>query len=113
MLDAPDNLVVVPSTGDVFLQEDGSGTQYVRGVTPKGLIYDFARTILNRAARVWRDEGKPWLSTSPLIEMLDEKAQARPPRARPSRADTRSSGSVNLGLTRPLRSQQSKAGAEQ
>lgn len=46
-LEAPDNLVVVPSTGDVFLQEDGPGTQYVRGVTPKGLIYDFARTILN------------------------------------------------------------------
>ncbi len=46
-LEAPDNLVVVPSTGDVFLQEDGPSTQYVRGVTPKGLIYDFARTILN------------------------------------------------------------------
>ena len=29
------------------LQEDGPGTQYVRGVTPKGLIYYFARTILN------------------------------------------------------------------
>ena len=45
-LEAPDNLVVVPSTGDVFLQEDGPGTQYVRGVTPKGLIYDFARTMV-------------------------------------------------------------------
>lgn len=39
-----------------------------------------ARTILNRAARVWRDEGRPWLMTSPLIELLDEKAQARQPR---------------------------------
>ena len=47
-LEAPDNLVVVPATGDVFLQEDGpTATQYVRGVTPKGLIYDFARTIVN------------------------------------------------------------------
>ena len=46
-LEAPDNLVVVPATGDVFLQEDGGGDQYVRGVTGSGLIYDFARTVLN------------------------------------------------------------------
>ncbi len=46
-LEAPDNLVVVPQTGDVFLQEDGLGEQYVRGVTRRGDIYDFARTILN------------------------------------------------------------------
>lgn len=39
-----------------------------------------ARTVMNRAARVWRDDGRPWLATSPLIELLDEKAQARPPR---------------------------------
>lgn len=38
-----------------------------------------ARTILNRAARVWRDDGKPWLSSAPLIEMLDEAEQRRPP----------------------------------
>ena len=37
----PDNLVVVPATGDVFLQEDSDGEQFVRGVTPRGLIYDF------------------------------------------------------------------------
>lgn len=37
------------------------------------------RTILNRAARVWRDDGKPWLSSAPLIEMLDEAEQRRPP----------------------------------
>jgi integrase len=41
---------------------------------------EVARTVLNRAARVWRTNGKPWLSSSPLIEMLDESAQARPPR---------------------------------
>lgn len=41
---------------------------------------EVARTTLNRAARVWRDGKKPWLQTAPLIEMLDEKAQARPPR---------------------------------
>jgi secreted PhoX family phosphatase len=48
VLDAPDNLVVVPATGDVFLQEDGGGgEQFVRGVTRRGEIYDFARTVLN------------------------------------------------------------------
>ena len=46
-LEAPDNLVVVPHTGDLFLQEDGGGEQYVRGVTTGGLIYDFARTVIN------------------------------------------------------------------
>jgi secreted PhoX family phosphatase len=47
VLDAPDNLVVVPDTGDVFLQEDGGGEQFVRGVTRRGEIYDFATTVLN------------------------------------------------------------------
>lgn len=47
VLDAPDNVVVVPATGDVFLQEDGGGDQYVRGVTKRGDIYDFAKTVLN------------------------------------------------------------------
>jgi hypothetical protein len=32
---------------------------------------EVARTVLNRAARVWRGDGKPWLSSAPLIEMLD------------------------------------------
>ena len=40
---------------------------------------EVVRTVMNRAARVWRDEGKPWLSAPPLIEMLDERAQARKP----------------------------------
>jgi integrase len=39
---------------------------------------EVARTILIRAARVWRDEqGRPWLDTAPLIEMLKE--DPRPP----------------------------------
>jgi uncharacterized protein len=46
-LEGPDNLVVVPHTGDVFLQEDASGEQFVRGVTRRGTIYNFARTALN------------------------------------------------------------------
>ena len=40
---------------------------------------EVVRTVLNRAARVWRTDGKPWLSTPPLIEMLDERAQRRLP----------------------------------
>ena len=43
----PDNLVLVPQTGHVWLQEDGDDEQYVRGVTRRGEIYDFARTGLN------------------------------------------------------------------
>jgi uncharacterized protein len=47
-LENPDNLVVVPATGHVFLQEDSGGEQFVRGVTRRGKIYDFARTALNQ-----------------------------------------------------------------
>jgi secreted PhoX family phosphatase len=46
-LQSPDNVVVVPATGDIFLQEDGNGEQFVRGVTRAGEIYDFARTTDN------------------------------------------------------------------
>ncbi|WP_298929104.1 tyrosine-type recombinase/integrase [uncultured Ramlibacter sp.] len=40
---------------------------------------EVVRTTVIRAARVWRDGGKPWLATAPLIEMLDEKARKREP----------------------------------
>jgi uncharacterized protein len=46
VLENPDNLVVVPATGDVFLQEDSDGEQFVRGVTTRGEIYDFAHTVI-------------------------------------------------------------------
>ncbi len=46
-LEGPDNVVYVPRTGDVFLQEDASGDQFVRGVTEQGEIYDFAQTVSN------------------------------------------------------------------
>jgi uncharacterized protein len=46
-LQSPDNVVVVPATGDIFVQEDGAGAQFVRGVTLDGEIYDFARTTAN------------------------------------------------------------------
>jgi uncharacterized protein len=47
VLENPDNLVVVPETGDVFLQEDSDGEQFVRGVTKRGEIYDFAHSVIN------------------------------------------------------------------
>jgi len=52
-------------------QDDG-----VKNVTINRSL-EVVRTTLNRAARVWREDGKPWLSTAPLIEMLDESAQKR------------------------------------
>ena len=46
-LENPDNVVVIPATGDVFLQEDSDGEQFVRGVTKRGTIYNFAQTLVN------------------------------------------------------------------
>jgi integrase len=43
------------------------------------LSLEVVRTVLNRAARVWRANGRPWLSVAPLIETLDERQQRRPP----------------------------------
>ena len=47
VLQSPDNVVIVPKTGHIVLQEDGSGEQFLRGVTPQGKIYDFAKTAAN------------------------------------------------------------------
>lgn len=44
-LDSPDNLVVTP-WGDVWLAEDGDGAQRIRGLTPDGRTYSFARNRL-------------------------------------------------------------------
>ena len=48
-LENPDNIVIVPKTGDIFLQEDSSGDQFVRGVTRDGEIYDFCKNQTNGA----------------------------------------------------------------
>lgn len=58
---------------------DGQPARAVKPSTVNRSL-EVARTILNRAARVWRDSGKPWLAASPLIEMLDEEATRRRPR---------------------------------
>jgi uncharacterized protein len=46
-LEGPDNVVIVPRTGDIFLQEDASDQQFIRGLTQDGRIYDFAATVTN------------------------------------------------------------------
>ncbi len=46
-LENPDNVVIVPQTGDIFLQEDSPGEQYIRGLTQDGSIYDFALALTN------------------------------------------------------------------
>ncbi|HEU0053158.1 MAG TPA: alkaline phosphatase PhoX, partial [Longimicrobium sp.] len=43
VLDAPDNLCVSPR-GGLVLCEDGTGPQYLRGLTPGGEIFDLVRT---------------------------------------------------------------------
>jgi secreted PhoX family phosphatase len=47
-LENPDNVVIVPQTADIFLQEDSDGEQYLRGVTQEGEIYDFAKSTTNQ-----------------------------------------------------------------
>jgi secreted PhoX family phosphatase len=46
-LDGPDNVTLAPF-GDVVLAEDGSGDNYVRGLTPRGRLYDIARNAASR-----------------------------------------------------------------
>ncbi len=46
VLDFPDNITVSPR-GGLLVCEDGGGGQYLRGVTPSGEIFDFARNIFN------------------------------------------------------------------
>jgi secreted PhoX family phosphatase len=44
----PDNVVIVPQTGDIFLCEDSpNNNQYVRGLTQRGEIYNFAQALTN------------------------------------------------------------------
>lgn len=46
IIDNADNLTVAP-WGDLILCEDGSGSQYLVGVTPQGGIYKFARNAVS------------------------------------------------------------------
>lgn len=46
VLDYPDNLTVSPR-GGIVMCEDGGGEQFLRGLTPTGEIFDFARNTMN------------------------------------------------------------------
>jgi hypothetical protein len=48
VLDSPDNITVSPR-GGLVLCEDGSGDQWIRGLTRSGRIFDFAFNLLNDA----------------------------------------------------------------
>ncbi|NNF06533.1 MAG: DUF839 domain-containing protein, partial [Candidatus Eisenbacteria bacterium] len=48
LVDGIDNIVVAPS-GDLILCEDGGGTQFIRGVTPEGTIYNIAKNAENES----------------------------------------------------------------
>jgi len=80
--------LLLPYIGSLRLQdvcndslESFKEERLAEGVKPSTVnrTLEVARTVLTRAARVWRTNGKPWLQTAPLIEMLDEKSQRRPP----------------------------------
>jgi len=45
-MEAPDNITVHPTSGEMFVCEDGQGTDFIRVVTPEGLAFPFARVAL-------------------------------------------------------------------
>jgi hypothetical protein len=45
--DLPDNMVIAPRTGDLFLREDNGANNHIRGLTEDGLIFDFAEAKTN------------------------------------------------------------------
>lgn len=59
---------------------DGGKVRKVKPSTVNRAL-EVARTVLNRAARVWRTaDGRPWLGAAPLIELFDESKTRRPAR---------------------------------
>ena len=46
VLNAPDNICISPR-GGIVVCEDGAGTNYVRGITPGGTVFDLARNNLD------------------------------------------------------------------
>lgn len=46
VLDYPDNITVSPR-GGIVICEDGAGEQYLRGLTPRGELFDFGKNVLN------------------------------------------------------------------
>jgi len=48
LVDEPDNLTMAPF-GDLFLCEDGGGSQFLVGVKPAGELYHFAQNVLDNS----------------------------------------------------------------
>jgi hypothetical protein len=51
VLDRPDNICVTPR-GGLIICEDGSNEQFLRGLTPDGRIFDFAKNMVPGFERV-------------------------------------------------------------
>jgi len=47
VIECPDNITVTP-WGDVVFAEDGPGGNFVRGLTPNGLVYDIAQNVRSK-----------------------------------------------------------------
>jgi secreted PhoX family phosphatase len=48
VLNSPDNICIAPR-GGIVICEDGSGTNYVRGISRSGQVFDFVRNNVNDA----------------------------------------------------------------
>jgi secreted PhoX family phosphatase len=48
-VERPDNITVHPTSGDLYVCEDGPGTDFIRLVTPEGASYPFARVAITPA----------------------------------------------------------------
>ncbi len=51
VMDSPDNICVSPR-GGIVICEDGDAVQFVRGLTPRGAIFDIARTAMANATEL-------------------------------------------------------------
>lgn len=66
VLDSPDNICVSPR-GGIVLCEDGSGQEYLHGLTPAGSIFPFAENLLNGsewAGATFEPKNGSWLFVS-------------------------------------------------
>lgn len=81
MLENPDNITVSPA-GGIVLCEDGDDPQFLRGLTQRGQIFDFAENIVN-------ENEFAGATFSPDGDTLFVNIQG----------DTRSGGDGNLGMT--------------
>ena len=60
VLNMPDNITISPR-GGIVICEDGDGTNYVRGITPRGEVFDIARNNVSGsewAGACWAPQGR-------------------------------------------------------